>query len=81
MRNSFLTTSAALCLTVTSVSLAGSPVDPVNKNRSGVAMKGYDPVAYFTHSKPVKGLAQFSHEWYCRLWRMRPVWWGYIRLI
>ena len=34
---------------------AQSKVDPVNKDGSGVAIKGYDPVAYFTQSKPVKG--------------------------
>ncbi len=26
----------------------------------GVALKGYDPVAYFTQNKPVKGLPQFA---------------------
>ena len=28
-----------------------------------VAMKGYDPVAYFTEQRPVKGVAGISHEW------------------
>jgi hypothetical protein len=27
----------------------------INKNWKGVAIKGYDPVAYFTLSKPVEG--------------------------
>ena len=36
-------------------SFAQSKVDPVNKDLSGVAIKGYDPVAYFTHNKPVIG--------------------------
>jgi YHS domain-containing protein len=34
--------------------------DLVNVNWSGVAIKGYDPVAYFTDGKPVKGDAQFQ---------------------
>lgn len=31
----------------------------VNTDRSGLALKGYDPVAYFTDGKPVKGDAAF----------------------
>ncbi len=33
---------------------------PVNTNKQGLAIKGYDPVAYFTQSKPTKGKAEFS---------------------
>ena len=29
----------------------------------GLAIKGYDPVAYFTESKPMPGDAQFRYEW------------------
>jgi hypothetical protein len=28
-----------------------------------VVLKGYDPVAYFTQGKPVKGDARFNHNW------------------
>ncbi len=35
----------------------------------GAAIKGYDPVAYFTDGKPVKGKAEFSHEWMGVSWR------------
>lgn len=35
-------------------------VDPINKSRNGLALKGYDPVAYFTQSRPVKGLPAYS---------------------
>ena len=31
----------------------------LNLDASGLAMQGYDPVAFFTQHKPVKGLAQF----------------------
>ena len=31
-----------------------------NINRKGVVIKGYDPVAYFTDNKPVKGDAKFA---------------------
>jgi len=35
-----------------------------NVDASGLALKGYDPVAYFTDGKPVRGKAEFSasHE-------------------
>ena len=32
-------------------------------SKSNEAINGYDPVAYFTESKPVKGKKEFSHEW------------------
>jgi hypothetical protein len=31
-----------------------------NVDSSGLALKGYDPVAYFTENKPVKGNTEFS---------------------
>jgi hypothetical protein len=29
----------------------------------GVAIMGYDPVAYFTQGRPMKGSEEFAHEW------------------
>ena len=29
----------------------------------GVAIDGYDPVAYFTENRPVKGINEFSYTW------------------
>ncbi len=40
---------------------------PVN-NAPGVTLRGYDPVAYFTLGKPVKGNEQYSHEWMGARW-------------
>jgi YHS domain-containing protein len=34
----------------------------------GVAIWGYDPVAYFTDSRPIKGSPEFSHEWLGETW-------------
>jgi YHS domain-containing protein len=42
---------------------------PVNTTFTGVAIKGYDPVAYFTDGKPVKGSSDFVHEWNGAEWR------------
>ncbi len=35
----------------------------------GSAIRGYDPVAYFTEGQPVKGKADFSHQWKGATWR------------
>lgn len=51
--------------------LAAGPalaIDPVFAKR-GLAIRGYDPVAYFTESKPVKGKAEFTHEHEGAVWR------------
>jgi YHS domain-containing protein len=39
----------------------------VFSNESG-AIKGYDPVAFFTDSKAVKGTKEFTHEWNGATW-------------
>jgi YHS domain-containing protein len=41
---------------------------PVNATIFGVAIKGYDPVAYFTEARPVKGDSNFSSEWNGATW-------------
>lgn len=40
---------------------------PVFETRHG-AVRGYDPVAYFTEGKPVKGSKQYSTEWNGAKW-------------
>ena len=42
---------------------------PVNTTFTGVAIKGYDPVAYFTVGKPTKGDSDFSFDWNGAEWR------------
>jgi YHS domain-containing protein len=34
----------------------------------GGAIRGYDPVGYFTAGRPVKGSSQFSHQWRGATW-------------
>ena len=34
-----------------------------NVDRKGIAIKGYDPVGYFTESKPVKGKKEYSAQY------------------
>lgn len=38
-------------------------------NESGVAIRGYDPVAYFTQAKAVEGEAAITHTWQGATWR------------
>ncbi len=48
---------------------AGQAVDAVNVTSDGVALKGYDPVAYFTGGEPVKGSEEFQTTWSGAIWR------------
>src|SRR6266481_5780280 len=41
---------------------SASPVPAVNTT-DGLALKGYDPVAYFTDGQPTKGADQYSFQW------------------
>jgi YHS domain-containing protein len=54
-----------LCLLAPQGALA---VEPLNRDPSGVALKGYDPVAYFMEGKPVKGKKEHQHEWMGAKW-------------
>ena len=41
---------------------------PVNSTDTGVAIKGYDPVAYFTENRAVKGSRAHAHQWRESTW-------------
>jgi YHS domain-containing protein len=43
-------------------------IAPINVDANGVAIKGYDPVAYFTLDRPVKGQKEFQYEWKNAKW-------------
>ncbi len=40
-------------------------------NSNGVAIRGYDPVAYFTESKPVEGSKEFKYSWQGVEWHFK----------
>jgi YHS domain-containing protein len=45
-------------------------LSPVNKTTfGGMAIDGYDPVAYFTDGKPVEGSKAYSFDWNGATWR------------
>jgi YHS domain-containing protein len=50
-------------------SLQAFAVEPVNKDGDGLALHGYDPVAYFEQAKPVKGKAELTETWNGATWR------------
>jgi YHS domain-containing protein len=59
-----------LFLTFVSLSVSGGlAADAVNANWRGIAIKGYDPVAYFTDAKPVEGESDFEFTWMGATWR------------
>ena len=41
----------------------------IDKNMDGIAIKGYDPVAYFTDSKPMMGDKMYSYKWNDATWQ------------
>lgn len=48
-------------LLMSAVALAKDPVAPVFADGKGVAIRGYDPVAYFAQGAPAQGKAEFTH--------------------
>ncbi|UCE63341.1 MAG: YHS domain protein [Nitrospirota bacterium] len=43
--------------------------DPINSSPDKLAIKGYDPVTYFTEGKLVKGYPNLRQEWMGAIWR------------
>jgi len=58
--------SAFAALLAASTAIAGERID---KDADGVAILGYDTVAYFTDGHPVKGSPDFEYAWQDALWR------------
>ena len=64
------TLSFTLLILFVGLSQTALAISPVNKSRfGGVAIKGYDPVAYFDAGKPVKGSGDFELEHKGAKWR------------
>jgi YHS domain-containing protein len=64
--------SVTLSVLAVVASVGGLPAfadDSVNTGYfGGVAIMGYDPVAYFTEGRAMKGSKKFSHEWLGTPW-------------
>ncbi len=62
--------SAAIALAVgLGLAAPAQALDPVYTNWRGLALSGYDPVAYFEVGAPVAGSSQFQLEWRGATWR------------
>ena len=68
MRKALLLMASCCAVLVTGVSQAAAN-DAVNTGYfGGVAIMGYDPVAYFTDSAAVKGNEEYSYDWLGTPW-------------
>jgi len=43
-------------------------ITPINMTADGIAIKGYDPVAYFTMGRPVQGKEALQYSWQGARW-------------
>ncbi|HOP35884.1 MAG TPA: YHS domain-containing (seleno)protein [Syntrophales bacterium] len=64
------------CLSVILVAVTGMidlrmarAIEPVNTDTQGLAINGYDTVAYFYEGKPLKGTGKFTYQWMGAEWR------------
>ena len=46
-----------------------APMPAAAQEKVPLAIKGYDPVAYFTLGKPTQGLPEIEYEWDEHVWR------------
>jgi len=60
---------ATLCLLMTVTLTVYAADQEINKNWRSIAIKGYDPVAYFTMGEAVKGSAKHEYRWQDARWR------------
>ncbi|MFD0917624.1 YHS domain-containing (seleno)protein [Pseudahrensia aquimaris] len=62
-RRAFVFTLALSAAALAMTTLNSAQARAFTGTTKGVAINGYDPVAYFTEGKPVKGNASFSADW------------------
>ena len=68
--NTTLSRRRALVFTgLLATSLLTAAMPPLHAEDLALAIKGYDPVAYFTDGKPVRGTAEFEYAWDDHTWR------------
>lgn len=72
----FLAATLAIAnLAAANVAFAAEPINTLEKKgffgykASGIAIRGYDTVAYFTQGAPVEGSTSFTSDWEGATWR------------
>jgi len=68
MKKLSLNLAAAICTWTFILIACSAPMTPINVNAEGIAIKGYDTVAYFTQSRPVKGIMEYQFVWNNAKW-------------
>ena len=68
MRNTFRASVLLAALLAPHLLSGGEPVPAVNA-KGGVAVRGYDVVAYFTQSRAVRGDERYEFQWMDATWR------------
>ena len=63
-----LFTMAVVALFIVSIVNTSAAFDEINTNFFGVAIKGYDTVAYHTDGRALKGKSTFAHKWNDAKW-------------
>ena len=66
----WLKTSILLFFSLT-ISFNANSQSSIFYGEKGVAIKGYDPVAYFTEQKAVEGINAYSTEWSGVIWQFK----------
>jgi hypothetical protein len=69
MRFRALIVTFVMMVGVAAAAREGEPVKAVNTDASGLALHGYDPVAYFVSGRPEKGHDAFTYAWQGATWR------------
>jgi hypothetical protein len=71
MRLSIIVLALAVAIGVPAVvsALPAAPAAPISANEAGLAISGYDAVAYFTDGRPTIGSPAFEYHWNGAMWR------------
>lgn len=68
MKRCFAGITTFICFCFFALFACAAPPAPINVDENGIALKGYDTVAYFTLGHPVKGQENFQQEWQNAKW-------------
>lgn len=67
-RPEFLWMGCLIALMIVTITVPAWAKKPINTTWRGIALKGYDTVAYFTRGKAVKGEKIFEYHWKDAKW-------------
>lgn len=63
MKISLSRRTAVRLVALVAASLFAAEIPSASAQGAPLAIKGYDPVAYFTAGKPTRGMPEIEHEW------------------